>query len=73
LARVEASDTRPAGGVCVGDKRGRLLDRYVPSCVGCGESGEDEQKQEGQIRQRYGDRRVIVAIAVHGGLTTISR
>ena len=45
LARVEASDTRPAGGVCAGDKRGYLLDRYVPWCVGCVESGEADHKQ----------------------------
>jgi len=32
-----------------------------------------EARGEGQIRQTYGDRSVIVATAVHGGLTTISR
>ena len=70
LARVEASNTRPAGGVCVGDKRDRLLDL---SAWAASNGEKMRSRGEGQIRQTYGDRRVMVATAVHahGGLTTV--
>jgi len=53
LARVKACDTLLTGGVCSGDKRGCLFNRYVPWCVGCVGLGEDEQKQEGPGKGKF--------------------
>ena len=59
LARVEASDTHPAGGVCVGDNCSIVM--FYSALAAS--NRENMSRSRGQIRQ-YRDRRVIVVMEV---------